>query len=1167
MGHIFSIKNSKPSNTKAPTPDWSNAGSTTYNDGYVKAIKDSTTKQKEITSIPSPFARIELVKAAFDKVCPENSNASVEETREMLHGDSIYHKIVSDTLDVAQIFFNYPSMKDNVEIIVWDKDRDLGALLNSKNQNHKVAGRTLDMFFKQDGEGKDPYNFKKMKNLYILRYKGPGRKQMHIIGATSPATLFFSTANDDSSLANNLCFGTDKAFDGDYCSLDNRDPEFIKYLFAYRYSYQWQDPENQDNVQNFGECFPELERYLNAVYNVIDDNLKQMIDDIESACYSTSDNQSFIDKEYEKYDVGTGDNVEINGNYFHCKTVKISGNSDFEILDQKDNEVKPLVLPVTKGNAFEKLEYYGSPFGREINVPYADKADMFLRKLPGINIQHPYITISDFLDDKIVKLPASINKQDYFDGNFKSTNGQEEGYLLPVKDMFFQYFHSDYLLGLSPSGKKAIEINQLSAGVEVALRIPIKGGEVEYKRIYTNDVKADEENNKGAIVVPDEDLAVGVFPPVKFAIESDAHYRIIIMSDFDVNKESSCVCYSNANGSFVPDFVERNVDIQDDLSSKVYLLDGTSFDFARLTLVAKDGKERIGNGILIPRFKLRSGSASLTFAIDFGTSNTHIEYSAGDNELPKPFEFGKEQAQLSLLFNTDSASVMDHLRSEFIPETIGAQGKCHFPMRTVLCIDKVNNGHNASGNGSYEPFGNASPAFMYNQKVVGTKYNDFIPNLKWSEANPLNEQRIRCFIESLFMMMRTKVVQEGASIQQTKIKWFYPISMSVFKKSLFERIWNDAYKKFFNPSGEPIAITESVAPYSFFQKTMATVSNIVTIDIGGGTTDIVVADSTGVKCVTSMRFAADAIFGNSLVAVQNGELNGIIKQCKDEFIANLKGVPELQDMLKQKTANNYGNSSEVASFLFSLADNENIKNNHMSELVDFNAYLMRNSSQKIVFYIFFTSIMYHLAHLMHAKGLEVPANIAFSGNGSKVVSVLSPSAKTLGKLTTHIFRLIYNQDISKDINLIINTENPKEITCKGGLFLETEPADLDSAKSILLDVASEELTSTQCYSDALNMFDKVEQDAQSFINFIALKMNRIQGYSISNEFGLDSKYIQLVIKCFNENLKTYVEKGVRLKLDTKDVNKDDKLDEPLFFYPIIGIINDLSNRVLENDNQ
>ena len=81
-----------------------------------------------------------------------------------------------------------------------------------------------------------------------------------------------------------------------------------------------------------------------------------------------------------------------------------------------------------------------------------------------------------------------------------------------------------------------------------------------------------------------------------------------------------------------------------------------------------------------------------------------------------------------------------------------------------------------------------------------------------------------------------------------------------------------------------------------------------------------------------------------------------------------------------------GTSNLFAYFLFSLADNEKIKAKSMSDAVDFNAYLMRNGSQKIVFFIFYTSIIYHLAHLMKAKRLEVPAYIAFSGNGSNLVS-------------------------------------------------------------------------------------------------------------------------------------------------------------------------------------
>ena len=49
----------------------------------------------ELTSIPSPFARMDLVKRAF-KIVAEGS----------LEGKTAYHKLVSDCLDVGQIFFN-----------------------------------------------------------------------------------------------------------------------------------------------------------------------------------------------------------------------------------------------------------------------------------------------------------------------------------------------------------------------------------------------------------------------------------------------------------------------------------------------------------------------------------------------------------------------------------------------------------------------------------------------------------------------------------------------------------------------------------------------------------------------------------------------------------------------------------------------------------------------------------------------------------------------------------------------------------------------------------------------------------------------------------------------------------------------------------------------------
>lgn len=56
---------------------------------------DGASAKNEITSIPSPFARIDLVKTAFKEVCNSGN----------LKGETIFHKMVSDTLDVGEIFF------------------------------------------------------------------------------------------------------------------------------------------------------------------------------------------------------------------------------------------------------------------------------------------------------------------------------------------------------------------------------------------------------------------------------------------------------------------------------------------------------------------------------------------------------------------------------------------------------------------------------------------------------------------------------------------------------------------------------------------------------------------------------------------------------------------------------------------------------------------------------------------------------------------------------------------------------------------------------------------------------------------------------------------------------------------------------------------------------
>jgi len=87
--------------------DWQN--STVYGKNAIEAIQDPSgaTSTREITSIPSPFARIDLVKTAFENIVNSNN----------LDGNTIFHKMVSDCFDIGEIFFNIDKLQDKVNIL------------------------------------------------------------------------------------------------------------------------------------------------------------------------------------------------------------------------------------------------------------------------------------------------------------------------------------------------------------------------------------------------------------------------------------------------------------------------------------------------------------------------------------------------------------------------------------------------------------------------------------------------------------------------------------------------------------------------------------------------------------------------------------------------------------------------------------------------------------------------------------------------------------------------------------------------------------------------------------------------------------------------------------------------------------------------------------------
>lgn len=109
-----------------------------------------------------------------------------------------------------------------------------------------------------------------------------------------------------------------------------------------------------------------------------------------------------------------------------------------------------------------------------------------------------------------------------------------------------------------------------------------------------------------------------------------------------------------------------------------------------------------------------------------------------------------------------------------------------------------------------------------------------------------------------------------------------------------------------------------------------------------------------------------------------------------------------------------------------------------SKLIDFDYILETDSEFKIVFLLFYTAVIYHVAQIIKAKGMGMPRHIAFSGNGGYVVNILSSDNRSVSRYTKDIIKAVTGNDADFDLD-IVGLEygsNPKTVTCKGGLIAE-----------------------------------------------------------------------------------------------------------------------------------
>ncbi|MGM9804595.1 MAG: hypothetical protein ACI308_10520 [Muribaculaceae bacterium] len=1123
MSNILSYSNKT---TKTSVEDW--VAVEPYTDDDIRAIRDPNGGLSECprTAIPSPFAQLDLVKNAFD---------SLASTR--LRSSLMNERLVSDALDVAQLFFNYESHKDYLRIVRWNRNEQLEVLKN--NPQHRLYGETLQLFLESDLA----YNFDIFSDWYILMCDNIS------LGGTSPASL--TMAAPGLGTISHIKVEQGVALFSSIRQLWQRDEDFVYYLYMLFNAY----PVLRERMGGvYAYMLACLERLRDERRNLY----QRIIADLPNPSAFVRDNAAaMIERLQSNFTPFTGEQtVNVIGAQFYMKrSVNIMenvANSDFVIAptrQQPAEEQLPLVLRSNFNGATDQYRYVDRIWDSSTEV-FALDVPLNERKLPDTSLRYPFLTTADFLTDSIVQLSSPIDSDHFFDGNIKSSNQGGKGYLMPLTPTFFKYFNAADLTR-RVLGRDMLEIEEAPDGsVRVSLRIPVKKKYIELTRTYlpVSDPawRFNERRGTGRIVAH-RTLSAAIFPFVRTSARD--YYTI---QQFTQMPDGIVTLNFLRNGMQTGDLIVTQGTRTNTaaLQTTYYDVDGP-FDIIEACLSCELGHF---SGFIVPLWQdYTPGGKQILFAIDFGTTNSHVEFAERGRES-EPLCFSQSNAATlvaTLLRPQSHPTAETMLNVEFTPRSIGQL--YGFPMRTALASNE-----NQAGTSL---FSSVNIPFLYERKYF--KGYCVHTGLKWNGDTTLAQE----FLREIVLLIKAKALLERADLQATEIIYFYPVAMGGADRRKLADVWTMLYNTYIGGDETNLRVyPESIAPAFYYTGAQVAGSSYASIDIGGGTSDVVIYQPTpdGMRTlptiISSFRYAGDAVFGDGF-ASNDADNNPLLAHYTNYFARLIDRNPDLAYLNSILTDLMHGKRSEdINAFLFSIENVEELRSRREIDrkLFSYNALLRGDEHRRLVFLYFYSAIIYYIAQMIKARGQIMPKQIYFSGTGSKILNIIG-STDQIEEISRIIIERVWGQTYTEHFVIKVEKDQPKQITCRGGVRLENKrldgqesgevyaPRNISRMKYCYSMVSNHQLTFGEINKPEIraNIVDKVMEFNHFFVSLLTP--------DICDEFGIDKKVQEIFAKVVNNDLNNYLTAGINSYL-TGRYGPDDVVEDVPFFYPIIGSI-------------
>lgn len=1133
MSKILSYNNKT---TKTSSEDW--IAVEPYGDDDIRQIKDPNggLSRSPRTAIPSPFAQLDLVKNAFEHLHPTPGGMA---------GSASEQIMVSNALDVAQLFFEYENHCTQLHIVRWNKAAEIERLKASPE--HRLYGETLELFLQADSV----YNFNQLHDWYILLLNN------QVIGATSPCSLTMAAPNvgviETVNVEPNV-----KLF-GQVRDLWQRDDEFTYHLFL------------------LFNAYTNLRRSLGGVYQYMVGNL-QLIQrhkpELYSRILSVIPNPTALQADREpvvrqmldmQFAPFAGENAVsvLDAPLYRKKMADVTtsaASSDFVIAptrSQVPGELLPLVLRNNFNGSVDHYTYINREWDSATQV-YADGVAVNERHLPDTSIRYPFLTTDDFFTDSIIKLGGAIDSNHYFDGNIQHSAGASSAcYLLPLKPTVFKYFNAADLTG-TVHGRNFIDMAETGAGsVTVTLRIPVKKRFIELSRTYLpiDDPSwlFSERMGMGRIVSGIQ-LCTSIFPFVRTG-QSDA-YKVQLFTYVTGGGGSLRFLTDSADGASLK--VTEKPRTQLSYATTYYDVQG-DFDYMEASVSNDLGSFR---GIIIPLWKPYTPSAKeLIFAVDFGTTNSHVEWAErGQESRPLTFTDGREQTLIASLLKKDALLIADQLqRIEFLPRDIN--DIYGFPLRTALAS-------NRGATGGTNLFGDINIPFLYERQYFDGY--EVTTNLKWMGDNTLSKE----FLRELVLLIKAKALLENADLSKVRLVYFYPVSMGGADRARLETAWEELFSTYLGGDIDSNLHTypESIAPAFYYKSADVAGSSYVSVDIGGGTSDTVVYQTSADQqqtlpvAISSFRFAGNAIFGDAFTP-HDADSNPLLQHYTEYFRKIVERNPDITYLNSIMATIMAGKRSEdINAFLFSIENVEQLRNLPPLDrnLYSYNALLRSDDQRKLVFMYFYSAIIYYIASSMKHRHFVKPKQVYFSGTGSKILNILG-SRELVTEITQGIFERVFEEKYSEPFSIKVERDCPKQITCRGGIRLENERLESHNSPEMasLMDLVRPRGVNAikYCYSmideeqltidkvNDLGVRDKIVDEVKRFNQFFIDLCDPV----MRDEMGVDSKVYATFKAVVNDNAANYLIAGINSYLQGR-YEPGAVIEDVPFFYPVIGII-------------